>query len=106
MPHNGHSNCTVNSGMSKSLLICKLLLSFKFPLLSPSLTLPNIFISSLLPSDISIALLLPRRLRGALEHMCVSRSVFVQSGVRASVSWVHFLHVTLVGTKQVQAKWI
>lgn len=71
MPHNGHSNCTVNSGMSKSLLIYKLLLSFKFPLLSPSLTLPNIFISSLLPSDISIALLLPRRLRGALEHMCV-----------------------------------
>lgn len=35
------------------------------------LAFPNIFISSLLPSDISIALLVPHRLRGELEHMCV-----------------------------------
>lgn len=82
-----------SSGVSKPLLICNLLLSFYFL----PLTLPNIFISSLLPSDISIALLLPRRLRGELEHMCVSRSVFMQSGARVSVLWMHSLHVTLRG---------
>lgn len=95
----------VNSEMSESLFICKFLFCFTL-LYSLPPSLPNISISSLLSSDISIALLLPRCLWGELEHMCVSRFVFVRRRVRAYVLWVRSLHVTLVGTKQVQAKWL
>ena len=99
--------CLITDTVSACWSVSKLQLSLHFPFTaSLRLSLPNIFISSLLPSDISIALLLPRRLRGELEHMCVSRSVFVRSAVRAYVLWVLSLHVTLTGTKQVQAKWI
>lgn len=63
------------------------------------------FLISPFLSDISIARLLPPCLRGELEHMCATQCVCV-CVVHVYVLRVRSLHVTLTGTKQVQAKWI